>query len=74
LAWNRYQTAAIGVQAMSGPDRPVKPPMVNCQKCLKEIPPDETKSAERDDYVLYFCGLECYEEWQKQQHGHERGA
>ena len=38
---------------------------VKCEKCLKEIPKSEAKIAEATDYVLYFCGLECYEKWQK---------
>jgi len=41
------------------------PEKVNCEICLKEIPPSEANSAEAQDYLLYFCGLECYAEWQK---------
>lgn len=36
---------------------------VSCKICLKEIPKSEAKSAEATDYVLYFCGLECYAKW-----------
>jgi YHS domain-containing protein len=28
-----------------------------------EIPPSEAHCAEAEDYVLYFCGLDCYREW-----------
>jgi hypothetical protein len=37
---------------------------VKCEICLKEIPRSEAKSAEAVDYVLYFCGLDCFEKWQ----------
>lgn len=39
---------------------------VECQVCLKEVPLSEAKSQEATDYVLHFCGLECYEKWRKQ--------
>lgn len=38
--------------------------LVKCEVCLKEIPKSEAQSAEALDYVTYFCGLECYEEWE----------
>jgi hypothetical protein len=33
---------------------------------MKEIPKSEAKSPEAADYVIYFCGLECYAKWQAQ--------
>ena len=39
---------------------------VTCEVCLKEVPRSEAKSEEATDYVLYFCGLECYDKWKKQ--------
>lgn len=42
----------------------VDQPIVNCEVCLNEIPSSEATSAEAQDYVLYFCGLECYTQWQ----------
>ena len=45
---------------------------VACSVCLKEIPPSEAKSAEATDYVTYFCGLDCYDEWMKQQEPKDR--
>ena len=36
---------------------------VKCETCLKEVPQSEAKCAEAVDYVVYFCGLDCYEEW-----------
>jgi len=40
---------------------------VDCEVCLKEIPASEATSSEASDYVIYFCGLECYEKWRKEQ-------
>jgi len=42
---------------------PVNVPNVKCEICLKEIPWSEAQCAEAEDYVLYFCGLDCYQEW-----------
>ena len=30
---------------------------------MKEIPKSEAVVAEATDYVLHFCGLECYTKW-----------
>jgi hypothetical protein len=38
----------------------------SCAVCLKEIPADSIKVTDVQDYVQYFCGLECFEAWQKQ--------
>ena len=40
---------------------------IACEVCLKEIPQSEAKVVEVDDYVVNFCGLECYEKWQKEE-------
>jgi len=39
---------------------------VACDVCLKEIPRSEAIVPEATDYVLRFCGLECYEKWKTQ--------
>ena len=39
---------------------------VPCEICLKEIPRSEAKIEEASEYVLYFCGLDCYEKWRGQ--------
>lgn len=36
---------------------------VACEVCLKQIPSSEAASEEATDYVVYFCGLDCYQEW-----------
>lgn len=40
---------------------------VPCEICLKEVPHSDAQTAEVDDYVVHFCGLECYEKWQTEQ-------
>jgi hypothetical protein len=42
-------------------------PLVPCDVCQKEIPKSGALSAEVQDYVLYFCGVDCYEEWSADQ-------
>lgn len=39
---------------------------VTCEMCLREVPASEAAVAEATDYVLYFCGLDCYETWKRQ--------
>ena len=39
--------------------------LVECQVCLNEIPESAAKSEEANDYVRYFCGLECFDAWRK---------
>jgi hypothetical protein len=38
-----------------------------CEVCLTEIPESVNVSAEADDYVVHYCGLECYRLWLEQQ-------
>ena len=42
---------------------------VACEVCLKEIPQSEAGIVEVDDYVLYFCGLDCYRQWRAARDG-----
>lgn len=37
--------------------------VIACEVCLKEIPKSVAQSHEGADYVYYFCGDECYQEW-----------
>jgi hypothetical protein len=39
---------------------------VTCAVCLKEIPADAVKITDAQDYVHYFCGLDCLDIWRKQ--------
>ncbi len=46
--------------------------LVACEICLKEIPVSEAKNEEAADYVMHYCGLECYAIWQAQQKKSEK--
>jgi hypothetical protein len=46
---------------------------VKCEVCLKEVPASEAKVAEAQEYVMHFCGLDCYEKWQKKSGNEEKG-
>ena len=39
---------------------------VACQICQKEVPKSEAKVSEATDYIMYFCGLDCYERWKSE--------
>jgi hypothetical protein len=45
---------------------PTQDEMVACEVCLKEIPKAEAKSEEATDYIVHFCGLDCYSKWKEQ--------
>jgi hypothetical protein len=46
--------------------RPADPERIACEVCLKEIPRSEATMSEAADYVAYFCGLACFEQWKSQ--------
>ena len=50
---------------MTNEDMPTVDEKVACEVCMKEIPRSEAKVEEAADYVVHFCGLECYEKWQQ---------
>jgi hypothetical protein len=52
---------------MSNPTRPDEGATVSCAVCLKELPADQASKVELEDYVRYFCGLDCYQKWQQQE-------
>jgi len=39
---------------------------ISCEICKKEVPLNEAVNPETADYIVHFCGLECYEEWKGQ--------
>jgi len=51
---------------MNTPARPCGPEQLACVVCLTEIPVSEDRSSEAVDYVLHFCGTECYAAWHAQ--------
>ncbi len=36
---------------------------VPCHVCRHEIPASEALVPEATDYLVYFCGLDCYQAW-----------
>jgi ribosome-binding protein aMBF1 (putative translation factor) len=48
---------------MVEPHKPEMPEQISCEICLKEVPRTEAMNAEGSEYVLYFCGLDCYQKW-----------
>lgn len=44
---------------------------ISCDVCFVEIPVSEAKSEEATDYVIHFCGLDCYEKWKNQSESKE---
>lgn len=46
---------------------PSDPDTVECAVCSKEIPVSEATNEEATDYVLHFCGLDCYAKWKEQE-------
>ena len=51
---------------MSEDKKPVSDEKVACEICMKEVPRSEAEVEEAADYVVHFCGLDCYEKWQKE--------
>ena len=51
---------------MTAPDKPLETTTVACDICLKEIPASQARNEEVLDYVVHFCGLECYATWKGQ--------
>ena len=48
---------------MTTSDKSVEVERVVCEICLKEVPITEATVPEASDYVVHFCGLECYAKW-----------
>ena len=39
--------------------------LISCKVCLKSVPKQDSHCIEADEYVAYFCGLDCYAAWTK---------
>lgn len=39
---------------------------VACHSCQREVPRSVAEQAEGADYLLYFCGLDCFAKWRAQ--------
>lgn len=60
---------------MTTPTRPeTELQKIPCSACLKEIPLSAALTPQGADYVGYFCGIECYEQFaaQKKTGGQEK--
>ena len=52
---------------MATPTRPeIQPQKVSCSMCRKEIPLSAALTPQGSDYVGYFCGIECYDQFVEQ--------
>jgi hypothetical protein len=45
----------------------IEPEKVACEVCMKEIPLSEATSVKATDYIVYYCGIECYDQWKRQE-------
>lgn len=52
----------------------IEPEKVACEVCFKEIPISEATSVKATDYIVYYCGLDCYDKWRKQEEKPESSA
>jgi hypothetical protein len=54
------------------PPEPQAPQQVSCETCRLQLPAEEALRLEGEDYVLWFCGQECFAKWRSDsgnQHG-----
>ncbi len=52
---------------MTTPMKPeIQPQRISCSMCHKEIPLSAALTPQGADYVGYFCGIECYEQFAAQ--------
>lgn len=51
-----------GAQAMTRELRANQAHMTR-EECCAEVPGDEAVMMEATDYVLHYCGVECYDAW-----------
>jgi hypothetical protein len=57
--------------AMTKNDIEVDVELVSCEICLREVPLNEATNPETEDYIVHFCGLECFEQWKRQNRNSE---
>lgn len=37
--------------------------LISCKTCLELVPLSESQISEAEEYIAYFCGLDCYDLW-----------
>jgi len=52
---------------MTKTEKPLEAERISCEICLKEVPLSESMVSEGTDYFVHFCGLDCFQAWQRQQ-------
>lgn len=53
---------------MTTPTRPQMPSqLIPCSVCRKEIPLSSALTPQGAEYIEYFCGIECYQEFMAMQ-------
>ncbi|MCW9046503.1 MAG: DUF3330 domain-containing protein [Gammaproteobacteria bacterium] len=40
--------------------------LISCKICMEFVPLSESQISEAEEYIAYFCGLECYDLWKHQ--------
>ena len=63
LNTGKSRKVALEEDAMTTTDKTEEIELVACEICLKEVPVSDAEVPETMDYVVHFCGLECYELW-----------
>ncbi len=58
-------------QVTVGNSLPDDTQVVSCEVCLRTVPLSEADIVEAEDYVAYFCGLDCYDQWRHQQNSED---
>jgi hypothetical protein len=51
---------------MEYPAKPHDEEKVACASCMKDIPLSAAISSEAAGYTVYFCGTDCFSEWNRQ--------
>lgn len=51
--------------------RPEPPKQVSCEACMRQLIREDAYRSESEDYVLWFCGLNCFETWKDEDVGGE---
>ena len=44
---------------------PTEPTLIDCEICFKEIPDSVATTEEGEDYIVHYCGLDCYAAWKE---------
>lgn len=39
--------------------------VLTCEECCAQVPGDEAITEEGTEYVMYFCGIDCYDTWHR---------